>query len=323
MTDPEQHRDRPPARGPVAVLANTSTGSGRSAALLPSVVAALAATGRPVRVLDASGRDAALAACRAAVDDGAAAIVTVGGDGTAHLAIQAVAATATALGVVPTGTGNDLAAELGLARRPAEAARAVAAALAGGSTRSIDLARAEDPSGRRLWYGAVLAAGFDAAVNARANRLAFPRGRRRYDAAILLELARLRARRYTLRLDGVEHRVDAVLVAVANTGRYGAGLRICPHADPTDGRLDVVVGGRMGRATLVRLAPAVRRGSHLGHPAVSVAQARVVELAADGATAADGVTTFADGVTTFADGERALRLPLTVRCVPGALRLLG
>ena len=103
------------------------------------------------------------------------------------------------------------------------------------------------PDGAERWYGAVLGAGFDAIVNERANRMRFPRGRRRYDVATVAELVRLRPRAYTMRLDGEVHEFDAVLVAIGNTASYGGGHRICPAADPTDGLLDVVVAGPMSR----------------------------------------------------------------------------
>ena len=70
----------------------------------------------------------------------------------------------------------------------------------------FDLARTLDAHGAQRWFCAVLAAGFDALVNERANRMRRPRGPRRYDLAILLELARLRARGYTLWAEGVEVR---------------------------------------------------------------------------------------------------------------------
>ena len=71
------------------------------------------------------------AACHAAVAGGAGALVAVGGDGTVHLALQAVAGTGVPLGVVPAGTGNDFAAAMGLPADPLAAADAIAAALRG------------------------------------------------------------------------------------------------------------------------------------------------------------------------------------------------
>jgi diacylglycerol kinase (ATP) len=262
-----------------------------------------------VRVLDARTAVQAQAACHDAVAAGAGALVSVGGDGTVHLALQAVAGTGVPFGPVPAGTGNDFAVQTGLPAAPLDAADAIAAALRADRTVPIDLGRLTGADGTRRWFGGVLAAGFDAIVNEKANRMRWPRGPRRYDLAILVELARLRPRHYKLVLDGERMDLDAVLVAVGNCASYGGGMRICPDADPTDGLLDVVVAGPIGRLTLVRVKPRIYSGTHVAHPAVSSYRARTIELAAD-------------GITAYADGERAVALPLTVEAVPGALQLL-
>ncbi|NES13139.1 MULTISPECIES: diacylglycerol kinase [Micromonospora] len=295
--------------GPVAVLANPTAGRGRHRGLLPRLLERLAGAGRPVRLLEATSPGEAEAACRAAVADGAGALVAVGGDGTVHRAVQAVAGTAVPFGPVPAGTGNDFAVETGYPADPVAAVGVITDALRDGRARPVDLARLTTPDGGDRWYGAVLAAGFDAIVNERANRMAWPRGPRRYDLAILVELARLRPRRYRLRLDDEEHELDAVLVAVGNAASYGGGMRICPDADPTDGLLDVVVGGRFDRRTLMRVKPRIYQGTHVAHPLVRAYRARTVELDAA-------------GITTYVDGERAFDLPVRISAVPAAVRLL-
>lgn len=182
----------PHPEGPVAVLANPTAGRGRHRGLLPGLLERLARAGRPVRLLEAYTADQAERACHAALADGIAALVTVGGDGTVHRGLQAVAATTVPFGVVPAGTGNDFAADTGFPTDPLAAADAIADALRAGRTSPVDLAWMTRPDGPPRWYGAVLAAGFDAIVNERANRMRHPRGPRRYDLAILVELARLR-----------------------------------------------------------------------------------------------------------------------------------
>jgi diacylglycerol kinase (ATP) len=298
------------AAGPVAVLANPLAGRGRHRGLLDDVLARLGGGGREVRLLTAGSAQEAEEACHAAVAEGAAALVAMGGDGTVHLALQAAAGPTVPFGLVPAGTGNDLAAELGVPRDPLAAADRVVEALRAGTTRSYDLARVTSPDGSSRWFGAVLGAGFDAIVNERANRMRWPRGPRRYDVATFVELARMRPRRYTLRLDGEAQEVDAVLVAVGNSASYGGGMRICPAADPTDGLLDVLVAGEFTRMTLLRVKPRVRLGTHVDHPLVRTYRARTVEIAAE-------------GIVAYADGERLGPLPITVTSVPGALRLLS
>jgi diacylglycerol kinase (ATP) len=243
------------------------------------------------------------------VADGADALVVVGGDGTVHVGLQAVAGTPVGFGVIPAGTGNDFATAMGVPADVVTAGRAVSEALSHGRTRTIDLARIAGPNGYDRWFCAVLGAGFDALVNERANAMRWPKGRRRYDFAIFAELVGLRPRRYRLTLDGEIVEQDAVLVAIGNTATYGGGMKMCPAADPTDGLLDVVVAGPISRLTLLRLQPKVYEGTHIGHPAVVSYRARTVGIEAD-------------GITAYADGERTCPLPITVTAQPGALRLL-
>jgi diacylglycerol kinase (ATP) len=192
---------------------------------------------------------------------------------------------------------------------PVAAAAAISAALREGRHAALDLARVVGTDGEVRWFGAVLAAGFDAIVNERANRMRWPRGPRRYDLAILLEMARVRPRLYGLELDGVDRSFEGTLVAVGNCASYGGGMRIVPDADPGDGLLDVIIAAPLGRAALARLKPRLRRGTHVSDSRVTTFRARQVRL-------------HADGIIAYADGERVGPLPLEVTCVPGAVRLL-
>lgn len=294
-----------------AVLVNPAAARGRGARDVPAVVATLRSAGLAVTEITAPGPAEAADACAAAVAAGLDALVAVGGDGTVHLAVQAVAGTGTALGVVPAGTGNDLAAALGVPPDPVRAAADVARRMLAGETVGIDAVRTTGADGTTAgWWACVLAAGFDSAVNERANRMRWPRGPRRYDVAILAELARLRPRDYRLTLDGVAHDLRGVLVAVGNTDSYGGALRICPAADPTDGLLDVTVVGPVSRSQLMRVKPRLYSGTHVDHPLVSVYRAAEVRIEAP-------------GITAYADGERLGPLPLTLTCVPGALTVLA
>ena len=289
----------------VAVLVSPSAGRGRARFAADGVLAALREGGLSPRVLSAATREDAERLAADAVAGGVAAVIAIGGDGAVHAALQAVAGTSTPLAVVPAGTGNDLALALGVPRDPVAAARAAADDLRTGVTRTIDAGRTGD-----RWWATVLCCGFDSAVTDRANRLRWPRGPRRYDVAILAELARLRAREITLVLDGETRTVPVTLVAVGNTCWYGAGMRICPGADPADGLLEVVVVGPISRRELVRTRPRLAAGTHVDHPAVTVLRGR--EVALHGA-----------GLTTYADGEPVAPLPAVAECVPGALTVVG
>ena len=289
----------------VAVLVSPAAGRGRARALSGEVLDELRAGGLKPAVLPATMGAEAEQQAADAVAAGTGAVVAIGGDGSAHAALQAVAGTSTPLAVIPAGTGNDLSLALGIPRNPVVAARAAAEDLLAGQVRAVDAGR----TGGR-WWATVLCCGFDSAVSDRANRLRWPKGRRRYDVAILAELAQLRPRELTLVLDGEEQTVPVTLVAVGNTPWYGGGMKVCPGADPSDGLFDVTVVGPLRRLELVRQRPRLTDGTHIENAAVTVHRAARVELSSP-------------GVTTYADGEPVAPLPAVAECVPGALTVVG
>lgn len=286
------------ASPPVALVANPAARGGRAAQLIGAVTQRLRDHGTDVRLLVGADRDQSLHLCRQAVGAGIPVLAVLGGDGMVHLALQAVAGTPTALGIVPAGTGNDIATCLGVPPRLTDAVDLVAAAARTGQVRLVDAARVVSDGAAPQWWAGVLGAGFDSAVNERANRMRWPRGVRRYDLAIVAELARLRACRFELTVDGRREELLATFIAVGNAPAYGGGMRIAPFADLHDGQLDVTVVGPISRRDLVAFKPRVYTGRHLEHPAVTTRRGSVVRL--DGA-----------GQVAYADGERVSDLPVT------------
>ncbi|MCA1190085.1 MULTISPECIES: diacylglycerol kinase [unclassified Saccharopolyspora] len=285
----------------VALLVNPRSGQGGGAATAVRALRFLRAAGVSVRVL--VGRDAteAQALAHRAVGAGTGALVACGGDGIVNLALQAVAGTGTPFAVIPSGTGNDHARMLGVPRHDPIAAARV---LLDGVARPIDLGRAGD-----RWFGTVFAGGFDAKVTERTNRLRWPRGKLRYNLALVAELAALRPLHYELELDGERVSTSGVLVAVGNGASYGGGMRVCPGAVPDDGLFDVTVLGAVPLARLVRLLPRIYPGTHVARPEVTTYRARRVRLSAP-------------DVVGYADGERFAPLPLVCECVPRAATAL-
>lgn len=302
----------------VHLLANPTARGGAAAADVAAVERALAAAGAEVVPVAAVARDDVRTALRTALDGGATRVVLAGGDGLAHLAVQELAGRDVVTGIVPIGTGNDFVRALGLLHPMQDGvAGAVAAALA--DPVDLDLLRLDLGPAGHGWIASVAALGFAATVNARANRLAWPRGTRRYTAATLLEIPRFRARPLVIHVDGVRHELDAAIVAAGNTAFFGGGMEICPTADPTDGLIDLIVIGPVGRFELLRMLPTVFRAEHVRHPAVTRFRGR--ELRLERADVTDGPVPDAD--LLWGDGEPVGPLPATVEAVPGALRLAG
>ncbi|NPD06219.1 YegS/Rv2252/BmrU family lipid kinase [Nocardioides sp. zg-1308] len=291
------------ARGrEIALLTNPTAGGGRGARYRDVALARLRESGFVVRNLEGRDADEAADLARGCVADGVEALVLCGGDGLVHLGVQAVAGTGVPLGLIPSGTGNDFARYLGLPRADAVAAadRVIAS-----RRRTIDLARSGD-----RWFVTVLAAGFDAIVNERANAMAWPRGQMRYNLATLAELRTFRPIPYVLQLDGESAEHEAMLVAVGNGPSFGGGLRITEGALLDDGLLDVVVITRMSKTKLVRSYPRLFTG-------------RIDGVAEYVHRRVRSVTVAAPGIVSYADGERFGPLPLTIDCVPGALEVVA
>ncbi|MEV7023830.1 diacylglycerol kinase, partial [Kitasatospora sp. NPDC093558] len=209
--------------------------------------------------------------------------------------------------VVPAGTGNDHARAYGL---PRDAPEAAADVIAAGRTRTVDLGRVTGPDGTTRWFGSVLATGFDSLVSDRTNRLRWPRGRMRYNLAILAEFANLRPLPFRITLaDGTVIERDLTLAAVGNTRSYGGGMLICPAALPDDGLLDLTVVAAMPRLRIARFFPTIFKGTHVHHPEVATFRTESLRIESP-------------GITSYADGEFIAPLPVEVSVVRDALHLL-
>lgn len=287
----------------VHLLGNPVAGGGAGREVVEAIGDRLRRRGVHVVDLVAADRTTALAAAETAVLDGAERLIVVGGDGLVHLAVQAVAASDTVLGIVPAGTGNDFARGLGL---PTEIDAATDAAL--GEARPIDGMRIGDH-----WAASVATLGFSVDVNRRANELRWPRGERRYAVATVLRLPGLAALDLEVDVDGTRHRIAATLVAVANTAFFGGGMEIAPGADPADGRLELVTIGDVGRLTLLRVFPKVFEGAHLERPEVEVRSGQRITL----------TVAAAHETEVWADGEPLTATPVEFEAVPGALTVAG
>jgi len=285
----------------IALLTNPTAGKGRGNRTAAIALPRLKEAGFSVRSLVGRDGDEALDLARRCVAEGVESLVIVGGDGMVHLALQALVGSATRLGIIPAGTGNDVARYLGIPRTDPQRAADV---VVGSRTRTIDTARAGAKH-----FVTVLAAGFDAKVNERANGMTWPRGQLRYSLATLAELRVFEPLPYTLELDGTVVHLDAMLVAVGNGPSFGGGLRITHGAEIDDGLLDVVIIKTMSKPDLVRTYPKLYTGGHTKHPQYEHHHVRSVTVAAP-------------GVVGYADGERVGALPLTVDVQPESLTVL-
>jgi diacylglycerol kinase (ATP) len=209
---------------------------------------------------------------RRAVEDGVERLLVVGGDGTMHHVVQGLAGSATALGLIPMGTGNDLALALGTPRGLEEAVQHALSA----PVRRIDLIRAGDS----VCVG-YAGAGFDSDVTRRANQIRWGRGRWIYPWSALRTLVSFKPPFAKVVWDGGTFEGRVMFVDATNLPSYGGGMLIAPPAKIDDGRLELLLVREVSRLTFLTVFPKVYKGNHVGHPCFLLESARRVEIEFD------------------------------------------
>jgi diacylglycerol kinase (ATP) len=290
------------------LIFNPAAGQGRPEETLAAARLAFSAVAHDVVLTQSSG-DALAAARRAARrPDVYDAVLVAGGDGTLNEVLNGLMAETDGghaplpVGLIPLGTRNILARELGIPRGDMAAQ---AALVERGRTRTLDLGRAGGQ-----YFSLVAGFGFDAAV---VREVALPIkeliGPAAYAFATLGALARYRSTRFRLILDGECVESEAFLVLAANVPTYAfQGVTPAPFAAPDDGWLDICVfeRARMDKVGFVTQIAAVFARRHLRDPRVRYYRARKVEIISD------------PPVEAQLDGDGIGLTPLTVEIMPKA-----
>lgn len=289
----------------LTLVVNPRSGGGRAGRALPKVAAQLRESmpTTELHIVQSTSWEDARAKLRSAAYAAREqdTVVAMGGDGMVHLGLNACAHTDATLGIIPAGTGNDFARALDIPKDM----RGAVDLIASGSVLRMDLSRVRNSAGER-YVGAVVNSGYDAQVNRATNETKLRLGSLSYGYHALRELAIFKPLHFRLVIDGVERELDAMFVAVCNTGMYGGGMRISPDADHTDGVLDLTIVRPVSRSKLMRMLPSVYSGKFVSDPAVERIAARQVSI--------DG-----DDLFIMGDGEELGPVPATIECDPGAL----
>jgi diacylglycerol kinase (ATP) len=290
--------------GGIRFLVNPSSGRGTGRANLDRIRVLASKLGAGLCVSRKVG-DLAEQARRAA-EDGVERLLVAGGDGTMHYAVQGLAGTSCALGVIPLGSGNDLAGTLGV---PPDVDAAVERAVSG-EVRRIDLVRVGETFS--VSYAGV---GFDSEVTRYANEMKILRGPLIYFYAVIHTLVTFVPPRMRIVHDTGEFEGRVMFTVVNNLPRFGGGMKIAPEARIDDGLLDLVIVKEVPKPVLLSIFPKVYNGRHVGHPAVRIVRTRRAEITIDRT------------MTMYGGGE-PLRVveagePVAVEVVPGGLGVVG
>jgi diacylglycerol kinase (ATP) len=260
-------------------IVNPAAGGGRSAKLAGPALARLREKGLQVDVIASTGPGHAIQLAREAYSQGYRRFLAVGGDGTAHEILNGVFAGRTsvervALGFLPLGTGNSF-----LRDFAKDGAEASMHALLENRRRPVDLIRLTHASGEVYSFN-LLSVGFTADVAALTNRMFKPFGHLGYLLGVFVRVVQLRRRSFALRCDDdKEWDERRSLFLTFNNSKYTGGtMLIAPNADPTDGLIEFVRWGPIGRLGLLRALPRLYDGTHIKHPLASRRAVRHVEF---------------------------------------------
>ncbi len=235
-------------------------------------------------------------------------VIAIGGDGTTQLGVNICVPNQLPLGIVPAGSGNDQARELGIALGdPAAAVTNILESL--DKPRRVDVMKVATAT-KEFWSFGSISAGFDALCATTANGLRWPKGPNSYVAAMLMELPRFKPIDYSITVDGEHRRISAMLCGVANVKNFGGGMKMSPNSDVTDGELEVFILHKVSRPRLLRIFPTVYKGEHINFPEVEIFKAKSIRVENQ-------------GFPMTADGELVGNAPFSVEVHPGGLQVFS
>ena len=251
-----------------------------------------------------------------AADEGYDVVVAAGGDGTVHEIINGLmhadAKSRPALAIIPVGSGNDFAHNIGLPEAPGEAV----ARLFEGAARVVDVGRATDASGRAEYWNNTLGVGFGGAMTIISRQITRIRGFTMYFVAVLKTIiSRHNAPHMRIEMDG-QPTIDqpVTMFTVGNGPREGGGFPVVPDAKVDDGTLHWICVRKIGRLTMLHLLPVVMAAKHLSWKEVTHGAAKRIVVEAD-----REMPIHLDG-EIFASWEDDIR-HLEIEVFPAALRV--
>jgi diacylglycerol kinase (ATP) len=260
-------------------IVNPAAGGGRSARLAGPALARLRERSMLVDVVASPGPGGAVQIAREAYMQGYRRFIAVGGDGTAHEILNGVFLSRSgseriSLGFLPLGTGNSF-----LRDFSNDGADASLKALLAGHKRAVDLIRLTHANGE-VYSLNLLSIGFTADVAALSNRHFKPLGHLGYLLGVFVRVAQLRRRPFALRCDDDKDWDErrSLFITFNNSKFTGGTMMIAPNADPTDGYIEFVRWGPIGRLGLLRMLPKLYDGTHIEHPLASRRAVRHVEF---------------------------------------------
>lgn len=291
----------------VKLIVNPGAGKASNAAdNLKLVVGYLEKNGLKVDVAFAKPKEKATSIARKAIKDGYKTVVAMGGDGTIEAVVRGMIGSKARLGIVPTGTENNIAKSLGIPKDLQEAC----ALIASDNMLKLDVGQVTTRKGKKFIFFEMATIGLSAAVYPDANKAAS--GKLSSIKAAAMTFIHQESRpTVSLTLDNESKiEVETMLVMVSNTPVFGKNFLVAPEASLQDGLLDISVYPDFGKVELIRYYAAVMDGGYSGDGKVQHYQARKLKI-----KASPKLDVMADGVAL---GKGTVKIKIR----PGALRVI-
>ena len=237
-----------------------------------------------------------------AIEAGYEVVVSVGGDGTMNEVLNGIGETGTTMGIIPIGTGNDLARTLGIPLSLEQSLEVVVH----GNTVGIDLGKERDN-----YFSIITGIGFPSDVMHHVNTTpSFFKGPLKIFAGIIKTMNKLKPYPVTIRTVEKTFKSDVMGIFILNCRFTGGGLMIAPEADHKDGLFDVVLMHRMSKFSFLRLLPKAYSGRHMGHPKVELFRTSKITVESD------------EPLMKIVDGNVLGLTPLDAHVIPKGLSVI-
>lgn len=255
------------------IIVNPLAGRGRAEKAIPVIRQVFSSRGAEFDIYITEGPGDAMAEAKRAVQQGYDAVISAGGDGTANEVVNGIAGHDVTLGIIPCGSGNDLAISMEIPKNINQACEIILR----GNTKKRDLGRVID-----RYFANAVGIGFDAAVAKTANESLkdFPvRGIPLYVVAMFKTLMQYKdCEAYVTIDDKVSLNLHPLLIAVGIGKTYGGGIPIVPDAIADDGLYDVCTIEAVGSLGIIAKLPKALKGTHVNDPKAKLMRGKSVRV---------------------------------------------
>lgn len=286
------------------LFVNPIAGGGKCGRIYPAVVHTLREAGVECDVIISQYPGYIRQVSSELAGRGVETVIACGGDGTVNELVNGIAGTTTAMGVIPVGTANDFAVNMGMSREVSVSC----AIIRERRTRRIDLVRVNDDK----FFASTGCLGFDAEVAAFASRTRKARSNAflLHVFGAILKFFSYRPKTVELSFDGKKYSGKVMLVAFGNIRSYARGMLITPGAVPDDSWLDICLVRPMPRWKTLTVLPAVYKGTHINNKEVSVYRTRSVHVLSS------------EPMALYADGDFMTTTPFRLEVMPKHLKVI-